>query len=209
MFNFKLRTCCAGCLVLLTIEANRLVHAADNAKLAAAPAATTDDGKGTSAAESATAPAVRHALSASEDRRRMLELLHLPTSEGPFPPMADDPKRPVNSRPAGKGSNYTDDEGDTIVRSSYGSWSNYDDAKANPYPLPEVLVLKNGQPVTDAETWGKKRRPEIMEDFDREIYGRVPAETPKVKWEVTSTEDDGKVKIKHLVGHVDNSADPE
>ena len=40
----------------------------------------------------------------------------------------------------------------------------------------------------DAATlWWDLRRPEIVEDFDREIYGRVPENTPKVNWEVTST----------------------
>ena len=28
--------------------------------------------------------------------------------------------------------------------------------------------------------WWNKRRPEIVEDFDREIYGRVPKVMPKV-----------------------------
>src|SRR5689334_2325473 len=47
--------------------------------------------------------------------------------------------------------------------------ANYDEAVANPYPnLPEVLVLKNGKKVTNASTWWKQRRPEIVEDFDRE-----------------------------------------
>jgi len=35
-------------------------------------------------------------------------------------------------------------------------------------------VLKNGQKVTTAQMWWEQRRPEIVEDFDREIYGRVP-----------------------------------
>src|SRR5262249_42394900 len=65
---------------------------------------------------------------------------------------------------------------------------NYDETKANPYPnLPDPLLLKNGQKVTDAATWWDKRRPEIVEDFEREIYGRTPKITPKVNWEVTST----------------------
>src|SRR5205085_6298898 len=87
-------------------------------------------------------------------------------------------------------------------------------AKANPYPkLPEPLVTKNGEKVNSAEMWFKKRRPEIVEDFDREIYGRVPSETPKVKWEVTETKEEkvGDIAVitKKLVGHVDNSLDPE
>ncbi|MBN2593143.1 MAG: hypothetical protein JXA81_06525, partial [Sedimentisphaerales bacterium] len=65
------------------------------------------------------------------------------------------------------------------------NYANYDEAKANPYPnLPDPLVLKNGQKVTTAQMWWNQRRPEIVEDFDGEIYGRVPKDTPKVKWEV-------------------------
>ena len=51
-----------------------------------------------------------------------------------------------------------------------------------------------------------------MEDFDREVYGRVPPALPKVKWEVTATarETVGSVPVvtRTLVGHVDNSAYP-
>jgi hypothetical protein len=93
------------------------------------------------------------------------------------------------------------------------NYASYDESKANPYPkLPDPLILKNGKKVTNAKTWWKKRRPEIVEDFDREIYGRVPTDTPKVTWEVTSTvrEMNGDVPVitKTLVGHVDNSAYP-
>jgi hypothetical protein len=91
--------------------------------------------------------------------------------------------------------------------------ANYDEAKANPYPtLPDPLILKNGQKVSTPEIWYKQRRAEIMEDFDREIYGRVPKDTPKVNWEVTSTDKqtvgDVPVITKKLVGHVDNSSYP-
>jgi hypothetical protein len=91
--------------------------------------------------------------------------------------------------------------------------ANYDESKADVYPtLPNPLVFNNGKPVTTAEQWWTKRRPEIVEDFDREIYGRVPANLPKVTWEVVSTtpEKNGDVAVitKHLLGHVDNSIDP-
>jgi (4-O-methyl)-D-glucuronate---lignin esterase len=91
--------------------------------------------------------------------------------------------------------------------------ANYDESKANPNPdLPDPLVLKNGQKVTTAEMWTKQRRAEIVEDFDREVYGRVAKDTPKVKWEVTDTtkETIGDVPVvtKKLVGHVDNSSYP-
>jgi hypothetical protein len=91
--------------------------------------------------------------------------------------------------------------------------ANYDESKANPYPkLPDPLVLNNGKRVKTAKVWWSKRRPEIVEDFDREVYGRLPKVTPKVAWEVTATtqEKNGDVPAitKKLVGHVDNSAYP-
>ena len=91
-------------------------------------------------------------------------------------------------------------------------YANYDEAKANPYPdLPEVLTLKNGEKVTTPERWWQQRRPEIIEDFDREIYGRVPTNVPAVRWEVVSKTmtNNGAVAVitKQLIGHVDNSAD--
>src|SRR5882672_7194769 len=59
--------------------------------------------------------------------------------------------------------------------------ANYDEATANPYPnLPDVLTLKSGKKVTTADGWWKQRRPEIVEEFDREVLGRVPAHVPKV-----------------------------
>jgi hypothetical protein len=91
--------------------------------------------------------------------------------------------------------------------------ANYDESKANPYPhLPDALVLKNGKRVTTARMWWNQRRPEIVEDFDREVYGRAPKNLPGVRWEVVSTtkEANGDVPVitKTLVGHVDNSSYP-
>lgn len=91
--------------------------------------------------------------------------------------------------------------------------ANYDESKANPYPvLPDALAMKNGQRVTTPEMWWKQRRPEIVEDFEREVIGRVPNDVPGVTWTVTETEQTviGFVPVvaKHLKGHVDNSAYP-
>ena len=91
--------------------------------------------------------------------------------------------------------------------------ANYDESKANPYPvLPDPLKLANGKPVKTAKDWWKKRRPELVEIFDREIYGRTPARTPGVKWEVVSTGDakvgERDVRVRKITGHVDNSAWP-
>ena len=92
--------------------------------------------------------------------------------------------------------------------------ANYDPAKANPYPdLPDPLTLKNGQKVATAEPWWEQRRPEIVEDFEREVVGRVPKDVPKVTWSVTTQAVDRvvggiPVNARQLVGHVDNSLFP-
>jgi hypothetical protein len=88
--------------------------------------------------------------------------------------------------------------------------ANSDEAKVPAYTLPDPLTLNNGKKVTDAKTWWSKRRPEIVEDFDKEIYGRLPANIPKVTWQIISTTDTtiGNIKAvtKNLLGHVDNAS---
>jgi lysophospholipase L1-like esterase len=91
--------------------------------------------------------------------------------------------------------------------------ANYDESKANPFPnLPDALTLKNGEKVTTPSVWWHERRPEIVEDFEREVIGRVPKSVPKVTWTVSETEDTtlgSHAAIREeLVGHVDNSLCP-
>lgn len=134
------------------------------------------------AADSAAAQPVH--LTSEQDHQRMMDMLHITSIRRG----ADgDPKSP--------------------------NAANYDESKATPYTsLPDPLVLNNGKRVTTAEMWWKRRRPEIAEYFDREIYGRIPKHTPQVKWEVISTmkEMNGEVPVitKKLVGHIDNSGFP-
>jgi hypothetical protein len=97
------------------------------------------------------------------------------------------------------------------VNESAPNHANYEEAKANPFQnLPDVLTLKNGKRVAAPETWWNQRRPEIVEDFDREVLGRVPKNAPKVTWTVTNTVNvmvgSHRVIGKQLVGHVDNSS---
>jgi hypothetical protein len=121
---------------------------------------------------------------AAADRLRMLGLLHM-----------TDPLNlaalPLGTRP--------------------GPPANYDESKANPFPLTNPLQLKNGKLVTDAAAWWSERRPEIASDFATEIYGKIPADTPPVHWQVVSTDTNaaGGMAIRQsIVGTVDNSAYP-
>jgi hypothetical protein len=74
------------------------------------------------------------------------------------------------------------------------------------------LTLTNGKKVTTSEVWWNQRRPQIVEDFEREVLGRVPRDVPAVKWTVTNTVQtmvgSYPVVAKQLIGHVDNSSYP-
>jgi hypothetical protein len=132
-----------------------------------------------------------------------------------LPPEADGPARPRNTRLL-KPRVWVDDAGvddagniyNRYSRSPFGTWSNYDEAKADPFPIPDALVLKDGRRVEDADTWWKRRRPEILNDFYAEVYGRIPEIVPKVAWEV-KTEVEDAFKTKTIVGRIDNSGYPK
>jgi hypothetical protein len=125
-------------------------------------------------------------LTAEQDHQRMMDLLHIQSLR--------------------KGADGKDPNAPNAA--------NYDESKANPYQnLPDPLRLANGKQVETAKVWWHQRRPQIVEEFDREIYGRMPRHTPAVKWEVLDTKQetiDGiAATTKKLAGHVDNSTYPE
>ncbi len=66
------------------------------------------------------------------------------------------------------------------------SETNYDEAKVPAYTLPDPLVLASGEKVRDADTWFKRRRPEIIKLFETEVYGRAPGRPPAMRFEVMS-----------------------
>ncbi|MDH4459870.1 MAG: acetylxylan esterase [Flectobacillus sp.] len=90
--------------------------------------------------------------------------------------------------------------------------ANSSEAKVNTYSLPDALTLKNGQKVKSAKDWFEKRRPELIRDFENEIYGRLPQQIPSVTWQVVSVKDttvgNQAIKEKTLKGIVDNTAFP-
>ncbi|MCZ2483510.1 acetylxylan esterase [Aquirufa nivalisilvae] len=91
--------------------------------------------------------------------------------------------------------------------------ANYDESKANIYPnIPVVLQLNNGKKVDSKRAWNYHRKPEIVEDFEREIYGRIPDNIPPISWKIISTENKMMagfpVEVQKLVGTVDNKRFP-
>lgn len=61
-----------------------------------------------------------------------------------------------------------------IASAARAPW-NQDESKVPPYTLPDPLVCADGSKVADAATWRAKRRPELLELFAREEYGRTPS----------------------------------
>ncbi|MEJ0007853.1 MAG: hypothetical protein WDM77_16170 [Steroidobacteraceae bacterium] len=91
--------------------------------------------------------------------------------------------------------------------------ANYDELVANPYPdYPDPLRMNDGSKVTTAAQWNNKRRAQIVEGFEREVLGRVPANTPAVSFTVKAAENEriGSVPVSAtlLTGHLDNSGYP-
>lgn len=91
--------------------------------------------------------------------------------------------------------------------------ANYDEEKANPFPYyPDPLQFNNGKMVATKDDW-ESRKMEIIEKFDREMYGKMPKNIPEVSWKVLSVTEEKKEDIevitKKLLGHVNNSIYPE
>ena len=59
---------------------------------------------------------------------------------------------------------------------------NYDEAKVPKYTLPDPLVMVDGSPVKTVKDWETKRRPEILELFKKEMYGRAPGRPGKMSY---------------------------
>ncbi len=143
-------------------------------------------------------------------------LLTACTSVNAQPPGADGPKPPVKLSAQEDHRRLLDLLGiESLRRGPSGNpnapdAANADESRATTYDrLPDPLVFEDGTPVTNAAEWSK-RRAEIVELFDREVYGRISENAPAVKWEMTETKEEkiGEVPVvtKTLVGHVDNSA---
>lgn len=91
--------------------------------------------------------------------------------------------------------------------------ANSDESKATVYTsLPDPLIFKDGSKINTPKEW-EARKLEIKEEFDQEIYGRMPENVPEVTWKIKSEKDSiiGKtpVKIREMLGIVDNSSYPE
>src|SRR5262249_8206558 len=143
-----------------------------------------------------------------------------PSATGPAAATSVPPPNPNAAATAADHKNMMDQLGIKALRpgpsgnESAANHANYDEALANPYPnLPDALTLGNGTGVATAEMWWNVRRPEIVEDFDREVLGRVPPNLPTIIWRIERP-DQSDVRGRQVVGKTlmstaDNSTFPE
>ncbi len=61
---------------------------------------------------------------------------------------------------------------------------NYYEEKVPSFTLPAVLTANNGNVITKKKQWMKIRRPEILELFRTNVYGRVPSTPYKLNFKI-------------------------
>ena len=66
---------------------------------------------------------------------------------------------------------------------------NYDEAKVPEYTLPDPLVTSMGERVSSAGMWNLSRRPEILQLFETQVYGRSPGKPNDMVFETLSIDD--------------------
>lgn len=77
----------------------------------------------------------------------------------------------------------------TVVMCAASRPARLDESPVPPYTLPDPLILADGTPVRAAEAWRTRRRPELLELFAREMYGRTPVGRPReMHWAVVSVD---------------------
>jgi len=86
--------------------------------------------------------------------------------------------------------------------------SNYNESVVPSYTLPDPLITFDGRLVRTAADW-KARRAEIVKAYEEDVYGRVPANAPKVRWDVASTDPAARAGaiLRRVVGTIGTAAD--
>ncbi|MFT4734249.1 MAG: hypothetical protein ACI9K1_001205 [Arcticibacterium sp.] len=66
---------------------------------------------------------------------------------------------------------------------------NYDENAIKPYVLPDLLKLENGVAVKNIYDWVQKRRPELVNIYTEQVFGKVPDGIPE-EFEIEILEED-------------------
>lgn len=77
---------------------------------------------------------------------------------------------------------------------------NYDESKIPAYTLPELLTAKDGKTISSSKQWDKTRRNEILMDFQRFVYGKIPEGAVETRTQIIKETDalNGKATLKEV-----------
>jgi hypothetical protein len=79
---------------------------------------------------------------------------------------------------------------------------NYDEAKVPEYSLPDLLTCNDGSKVVYGKNWPERRRPEILQLFQEQVYGKAPGRPLNARIEIRSVDENalgGKATRKEIV----------
>ncbi|MEM7146222.1 MAG: acetylxylan esterase [Verrucomicrobiota bacterium] len=65
---------------------------------------------------------------------------------------------------------------------------NYEESMVPEYTLPDPLVDETGDAITTADDWAQPRRPELLDLFASEVYGRLPNNLPDPAFNIASSD---------------------
>jgi (4-O-methyl)-D-glucuronate---lignin esterase len=91
-----------------------------------------------------------------------------------------------------------------------GCAPNYDESKVPAYTLPDPLTFSDGTPVRDERDWRERRRPEIQELFEEQMYGRAPGRPEGLHFDTMTVEANalgGKATRKEIAVHFGSDSD--
>ena len=78
---------------------------------------------------------------------------------------------------------------------------NFDESKVPVYVLPDLLSTSDGKRITGRSEWIKTGRPELLEMFTSEMFGRVPQTSWDIKYEIIRMDPaamQGKATLKQV-----------
>jgi hypothetical protein len=79
--------------------------------------------------------------------------------------------------------------------------ANYDESKVPDFEVPDPLKTFDGRQIKSTRQWEKIARPELLEFFAENVYGKVPGVLGISSWKIVEQSDnalDGKARRKQV-----------
>ena len=90
----------------------------------------------------------------------------------------------------------------TAANAQTGFIPNYDESKVPKYQLPELLITTGNKLVKDKNAWEKSRRPELLKQFENNVYGQMPKKYDKIKYTLVNLDNkalEGRATLKEVL----------